>query len=502
VVTPSPGGSGATVGDVDTGSRVPAPGTGRVPREATPVVRSGRPGEGSSLKGPQGTAVVSGFSPATQGPSQGTILIEGTGMTFLPMVYVGETRLVKLHNDAQMVLVALPEVNEAITGDLALDDLTPGGPNRVVLASGFRVLPRKELPVVAEFVELDPALGNLPHAINRYTVRFKNVAGQYLRPSSFSTNSNLLEAREPVFGGRVVNEGNRIRFFGGEFTLSFSGKSYSPLSSLDITLPHGAKLTEDQERGFGVRASATLPASVAKKDYEVTNTADLDEYFQWLRTAAFGITEGKSEMPLGRSVEVGKLNLDGDTGFRITSGPVGTNGKWRSAPLLMNEGWFVKRVEWSVVQTKPAGDTAKAYVRVHTGAGTFNRAPDQFLHADMNEVWPVAGEDETNHNLMMRFDEALHMNDGRVFEDVGKDPFEWFFRPILIELKADMTLVNDHDVTIRLEKVVFNGPSGKRWQDAIKRLILNDNINFLIGDGYNEYSQSTLRVFQPSDQRY
>lgn len=463
--------------------------------ETPAVIREGIPGAASSVKGPREIAVVSGFSPRNQAISQGTLLLEGTRMTYLPFVYLGETRLEKVYNDATKVAVALPDVDTALTGDLSLDDLTPGGENRVVLASGFRVLPKAELPMEVELVSIDPAVGNLPHALNNYTVRYKNVPGQYLRPGVTVSQTQMI-TRNPVIGGQVQKEGEWVRFFGGEFTLSFRGKPFIPMSSMNVSMTGGSRPTREQYGSFfSVGGRVTLPDSVEKTEYEVTNTADLDEYFQWQRTWAFGVTEGKSEMPLGRSVDVGRLKIDGDTAFRIASGPLGTHGKWQSAPLLMKEGWYVKRLEWSMVQTKPEGHEPKAYVKIHKGGGDFDRAPDQLLYADTNPVWPVSKTDEPNHNLMMRFEESIKMNDGRTFEDVGKDPFEWYFRPMQVELKADITLLNDHDVTLRLTKVVFSGPPGKQWRDAIKSLILNDKINFLIGDG----SESTLRVFQPRD---
>ena len=464
-------------------------------REGAPVGRVEKPAEGRGVKGPAGTAVVRTFSPESRGPSGGTIVLEGTNMTSLPMVYVGETRLEKLYNAPEMVVCAFPKVEQAITGELALDGLTPGGPNRVVLATDYKVQPPAELPIAAELVHVwdnSQNSDNQAYALRRYQVRFRNVPGQDL-PTRLQVKD--MTARYPnYFSSAYMKKGDATKFFGSEYTVGFQGKSFRPLTVMEVSTIGAAT------------ARVELPAPDATQDYEVTNTTDLDGDFQWIQVDSFGVTQGKSEMPMGRSVAVGKLDMEGDTAFRIASGPLGTSVTWQAAPLSMNDGWFVKEMRWSVSQTKPPGEPAKAYVHEHgkpsfnwlpsVGAFELPGYPDQFLYADRNGVWPVPGAEEPNGKLMMRFDESLKALDGRIIQDTGKNPFHWYLRPIQIRLVADVTLLNDHDVTIRLDKVVFRGPSGKRWRDAIQGTMKNKEISFIVSE---DRQGGTLNVFQPRE---
>jgi hypothetical protein len=442
------------------------------------------------------------FYPESVGLAGSTLVVEGKGLQDTADIYFAGAKLSRISSTDKINVYQFPDSKQTQTGDLAVDL----GRAKLSLKSGYQIVPAGSLPPVETELVAPGSLVNIPHAKNFYAARVKNV------PASFIRDPGTVQgAANRSFGIREGDIVDGVRhFYGNQFTIFFDAKSVNPSAPISIEfLEKEFHPTPQSPTSHTPPMSVKIPLPEPQptQDYVVDNTSDLDRYFQWNNTSNWGVTTGTSDMAItgGQKIKVGHLDIDGDAAFRIASGPIGTHVIWTSAPLQMNEGWFVKEIHWSIQQHSPKGQPHKAYVRQlydytsndpkFSHLDTEGRLSDLFLHGDDQKRWPARGsEPGINTALMCRFNEVLHTTQGD-FPDTGKNAFTWFLRPMQLELNADSTLVNDHDVTLRLESVIFNGPPGKRWQDALHGPLPNEpfGINFLQGSA----GETTLVLFQP-----
>lgn len=388
----------------------------------------------------------------------------------------------------------------------------------------------------------DPDFADRPHALKQYTysILYEYVPGNIVKKYEWKTGSELPEghgdrsAFRPASGFALSIAGEQSSGSGGQdasggtfisgnmFVGSITGTMYS-VSNIDILT--GAEVAIKTAR-LNTQISSYLNSNSQAQEikrslpmlefdyntpqkFTINNTYDLRDVFDFNKFYSHGVTQGVST---GQSdVNVGILNVSSDLGFRIASGPAGTEAVWISKPFIMSDGWRVTQFNWNERREFPGSDT-RAYAKpfntfdffsflfgstLRNNAGCrnydvyrsiYNKPADSYHSKDLADkdfnfrYDPDHADASLTCNPVMRADPNGYR--GHLDRQNIKGAF--------VNLKADRTGVNDHRVTMVLESINLLGPRGGNSSTAFNNIVryeplLAATAGHLIGIVYPEF---------------
>lgn len=255
-----------------------------------------------------------------------------------------------------------------------------------------------------------------------------------------------------------------------------------------------------RDPAIGLQKSFTLelPIDLAPRDtVTIDDTWSLRDALGFEQTWAWGTTNGTSDFGAGK-VEVGVVQVGDDLAFRIASGPTGTEAVWRSPLSKLRNGWTVESMEWSETCVAPSGQAPKARALTVSRAVADNAVfdvgealPGNFMRdAGIPDAYAVL-LDHTFRSIpiMLRphgaaASDAFTWTRPMVFLDYdertsgnrpiyGLESSNWL-RSMTVALKAEATVLNDHRVTVRLERVTFKRPPGEPLGPLFAQVLTHD----------------------------
>ncbi|MBL8840514.1 MAG: hypothetical protein JNL90_03175 [Planctomycetes bacterium] len=433
---------------------------------------------------------VTEFRPRERAALGATFEFRGSGLAKVEAVKLGDRVLELITRDDTRIVGRFPGGVETIAGTLAfvIGRHTIPIATRYEVVDGFALLQPKVTLRHAPSPMQGPAMRADGRAYDRtdYIIGFRveQIPGNEctLRLASYrdggdggSSSSVVANARVPEFG---------------ELNVNLNGALLAARPQLTVTARDRAN---DLEKSYTLE----LPIELAPRETVVVEeTAKLRDSWEFEQTWSWGQTDGTSDFGAGK-VEVGEVEVGGDLAFRIASGPFGTEAVWRSQLSKLKNGWTVESMEWSETCVAPEGQPKKA--RALTVArsladaavfdvgeslpGNFMRdagIPDAFA-ALLDHTFrsipvvlrPHGKEGEefvwTRPMVFLDYDEVTEGNR----PIYGLESSHWL-RSMAIALKAETTLLNDHRVTVRLERITFRKPPGEPLEPFVRQAISHD----------------------------
>ena len=100
---------------------------------------------------------------------------------------------------------------------------------------------------------------------------------------------------------------------------------------------------------------------------------------------------------------------------------------------------------------------------------------------------------------MMYIDPKVEGCDGDIYLDVSKKSTTWMLRPIVVNLYAEATVLNDHVIVFTLESISLKGPANRDPMEAFEfgTSVVNGTLNWEIIQNCNGYDLIPVHVLQP-----
>ena len=159
---------------------------------------------------------------------------------------------------------------------------------------------------------------------------------------------------------------------------------------------------------------------------------------------------------------VGIVNVGGDLGLRIRSGPLGTECQYISKPWLLPEGVTLVATTWERVSELPSGQTqAKCCVVNAFGHNCITMPPHVEANFNRGTAPIVTGEhtEFTRYYSVTSADRQV-LEDGVIIHENTSPRILTLVKPMWGKLQCTNTGFNDHGVKLVLREIVLDGPPG------------------------------------------
>lgn len=417
--------------------------------------------------------------------------IVGSGLSKATAVKIGGRELELVTRSDTRIVGRFPGGVEPLAGGL-------------VFVIGGRTVPIvSDYEVVDGFAQLTPTvtLRHAPsplqgpplradeHVYDRTNYILGFIVEQLAGTECTLTLASYRDGSDATATGETIASGRAPEF--GELSVNLNGALLAARPRLGVTI---------RDRALDLQKSFTLelPIDLAARDtVTLEETGSLRDDLAFEQTWAWGQTDGTSDFGAGK-VEVGMVEVGGDLAFRIASGPIGTEAVWRSQLSKLKNGWTVESMEWSESCTAPSGQAPKARALTVSRSladnavfdvgeplpGNFMRdagIPDAFaplldhtfrsLPVVLRPHGAAAGDAFTWTRPMVFLDYDERTSGNRPI--YGLESSQWL-RSMAVALKAEATALNDHRVTVRLERVTFKRPPGEPLEPLFAETITND----------------------------
>ena len=451
------------------------------------------------------------YFPKKIGAKGGTLILVGVNLDSIVQISIGTTVLSLLKKqtimlDTMRFIYNLPK--QALSGDLKILYRIKPGPTLLSiddkLESNYRIadewsemIPKVTLLRYSYFNNY-PAMYNCQEFV--YTFRFENIPGNFV-----NKNDDILSRHYQDFVEKFTQinahetQGEKKLFYGNTFDFIVDGKSLNArFDGFDFFI-------HPKKDGTASRPTVklTYPFQLTDPvDYKLENTFALKSKFGFVRTSAWGQTDGTSDMSAigGKKVAVGLVEDANDLAFVIASGPIGTEGVWKSNAITLKDGWVITKLEFSIRKSEPQGDSkvfALAPLSGNLDPENLGRGFDPFLYPQ--STIPYNEFNSNEHFTMMYIDPKVEGCDGDIYLDVSKKSTTWMLRPIVVNLYAEATVLNDHVIVFTLESISLKGPANRDPMEAFEfgTSVVNGTLNWEIIQNCNGYDLIPVHVLQP-----
>lgn len=192
----------------------------------------------------------------------------------------------------------------------------------------------------------------------------------------------------------------------------------------------------------------------------VNQTWNLKDTLTFRASSSIGTCEGTSVGP--SNYAVGIVNVGGDLGLRIRSGPLGTECQYISKPWLLPEGVTLVATTWERVSELPSGQTqAKCCVVNAFGHNCITMPPHVEANFNRGTAPIVTGEhtEFTRYYSVTSADRQV-LEDGVIIHENTSPRILTLVKPMWGKLQCTNTGFNDHGVKLVLREMVLDGPPG------------------------------------------
>lgn len=450
------------------------------------------------------TVEVLDYYPKEMGQVDGTIVIIGSKLDSIKSLKIGNTVLSKrpmkkLSIGGKQKYVYFTGY-QPLTGSLKI--VKPIRTGKVianveqVLEANYRLVDRSAMVPVLKIEQVRASVTGdsviYPFQRFRIRVRIDHVPGNYITDSELRMVIN--NKFVPIGGLNIVYDetflDSNYIFYGNTLYMSFTDRAFAEsayTTTLTLVTHDLNKTGFGRSRQFPIRFPLGAPVP-----YVINDTYSLKSKLNFRKCYSWGATSGMSYgSPFTEEddISVGLLERDNDLTFRITSGPLGSQAVWVSQPVLLKDGWSLESITFDVNRVSPdnsikthvpgGGENNLLYllqvpdaVEVRTSGSSGNTLVIGPLF-DLNRTVTVpyyAAADKFTGDLMFSVDpnvidcEGSFYNNLELWSGAGRGVF---IRPMVVDLEAESTLLNDHRITFTLKKLVLKGPPGQDVESAM-----------------------------------